>query len=247
MSKGRSPNCPQISLEDALARARAVYKAEHTHVAERQVIASDMGYKSLNGASLTVIGALRQYGLLEDAEGGMRVSADAVAVIELPDSESEHKKALHRLAFNPGLFNELKEQFGEHLPSEANLRHSLIKKGFMPKAADDVIRVYRENIELVGAEQNGHNREEDEDLMESTGLASDDAISTKQALARKAAEKILEAKGPKTLTLPIDFDDEGNAILAQVQFSAPISRELLGKLREVLKTWEPPSRPVERN
>jgi hypothetical protein len=54
------------------------------------------------------------------------------------------------LAFNPSLFAELNSGSAYELPSDVNLKHYLIQqKAFLPKAAEDVIRVYRENLELV--------------------------------------------------------------------------------------------------
>jgi hypothetical protein len=159
VSKHRSPHCPQIALADALTKARRVYEHEHTHPADRKVIAEDLGYSGLSGPAASLIGALRQYGIIEDAGDGMRISEDAVAVFELPESSPERAEALQRLAYKPILFQELRNQFGDRLPGEANLRHLLIRKGFAPKAADEVLKSFRENFELVGtppAEYNEH-------------------------------------------------------------------------------------------
>jgi hypothetical protein len=155
MSNQRSPNCPQISFLEAIEKGRTVYNKEHTHPAAKAVIAADLGYKSISGASLSLIGALRQYGILEGSKDAMRVSDDAVSYYEL-DEGQEKQQAAARMAFRPSLFEEMKSQFGESIPSEANLRHWLIKKSFLPKAADDIIRVYKENITLAAGEQSGY-------------------------------------------------------------------------------------------
>ena len=152
MSKQRSPNCPQISFMEAIEKGRTVYQKEHTHPAAKTVIAADLGYKSISGASLSMIGALRQYGILEGTADAMRVTDDAVAYYELDEGQEKHQATI-RMAFKPSLFEEMLTQFGEAIPSEANLRHWLIKKSFLPKAADDIIRVYKENITLAVGEQ----------------------------------------------------------------------------------------------
>jgi hypothetical protein len=148
--KGRSPNYPQWLLSEAIEKVRQVFTEEHFHTASRDVIAKDMGYQSLNGASLTAIAALRHYNLLENEGSGLHVTEDAVSLIELPRGEAARDKALVRVALAPSLFSEMFREFGDTLPSEANLRHWLLKKGFMSKAADDVIRIYLENFELAG-------------------------------------------------------------------------------------------------
>lgn len=147
--KGRSPNCPSLSLSEAIQKVDQIYQAEHTHATSREVIAKDIGYQGINGASLTAIGALRQYGLLAEKDGNLVVSDDAVALLVLPKGDKERDLALSRRAFAPHLFAEMRQEYGDTLPSEASLRHWLIKKKFLPKAADSAIRVYRENLELV--------------------------------------------------------------------------------------------------
>ena len=77
-----------------------------------------------------------------------------MTAIELDEGHPLRAEALERLAFNPVLFAELRERFGKELPSDVNLKHYLIQqKSFLPKAAEEVIRVYRENLELVTVDQ----------------------------------------------------------------------------------------------
>lgn len=148
MAPHRSPNCPQISFTEAAQRGRKVYEKEHTHAAPKAAVAEDLGYSSLNGRALSVIGALRQYGILEGNSEALRVTDDAVAYYELQEGP-ERDEALYRMVFAPALFESLRQQFGDSLPSESTLKHHLIKQGFLPRAADEVISVYRENLELV--------------------------------------------------------------------------------------------------
>ncbi len=148
MATHRSPNCPQISFSEAVEKGRKVYAKEHTHPAPKAAVAEDLGYSSMSGRALSIIGALRQYGILEGPGEAMRITEDAVVFYELEDG-TERNEALRRMIFAPPFFESLRQQFGESLPSESTLKHHLIKEGFLPKAADEVISVYRENIELV--------------------------------------------------------------------------------------------------
>src|SRR5437879_4924758 len=120
MAKFRSPNCPQITFMEAAARANVIYAKEHTHSADKQIIAEDLGYSSISGASLSTIGALRQYGLLEAAGDGLKISETAVDYFELPDGSVGKKRAMLKMAFRPTLFRELEKQFHGQPPSEAN-------------------------------------------------------------------------------------------------------------------------------
>lgn len=152
MARQRSPNCPQIAFSEAIERGRKVYHEEHTYPAAKIAVAKDLGYSGLNGRSLTLIGSLRQYGILEGSGDALRVSDAAVAYYELQEGP-ERQQAISQMVFKPALFAEMKEQFGDVLPSEANLKHWLIKKSFLPKAAADIIRVYKANLELATGEE----------------------------------------------------------------------------------------------
>jgi hypothetical protein len=165
MAHQRSPNCPQIPFGDAIEKGREVYDKEHTHPAAKAVVAADLGYSGINGRSLSLIGALRQYGILEGSGEAMRVSDDAVRYY-VRDDDEERREAVERMIFKPSLFEEMRAQFGTTIPSEANLKHWLIKKSFLPKAADDIIRVYKDNIELVGGEQSGYSGGEEQKRQE---------------------------------------------------------------------------------
>ena len=152
MGKQRSPNCPQISFAEAIEKGRKVYQAEHTHPAAKEVVAKDLGYSGLNGRSLTLIGALRQYCILEGSGDALRVTKDAIAYFELDDGP-EKTAAMRRMALAPDLFTELSKTHTHSLPSDGNLRHELVNKGFTSKAADDVIKVYRANVQLAKREE----------------------------------------------------------------------------------------------
>jgi hypothetical protein len=148
MANQRSPNCPQITFEEAAARGRVIYEREHTHASPKEVVAQGLGYSGINGRSLSLIGALRQYGILEGGGDALRITDDAVAYYVLEDG-AERRAALMRMLFHPPFFEQIRSDFPDQLPSESNLKHYLIKHGFLPDAAATVIQVYLENIRLV--------------------------------------------------------------------------------------------------
>lgn len=162
----RSPNYPRLSLRDAIERASKLYKAEYTHKTDKKAVAAALGYTSLNGASLTAISTLKQYGLLHEDGDSLRVSEDVVPLIMLPQGDPERVEALLRAASTPRLFSELREEYGETLPSDVSLRYALIKKGYTEKAANEVIRAYRDTLELVSEETAGYTDAGDGDQQE---------------------------------------------------------------------------------
>lgn len=159
MDKKRSPRHPQIGLQEALEKIKLVYEKEHTHKVGREVVAKDLGYSGLNGKSAAVIASLRQYNLLEQAGEALKVSDDAVTILELPIGNPERAEAINRVAFAPKLFAEFKETFGLKPPSDDNLRLSLVRQGFNKGAADSVIRIFRDVISLVQEQGISYNPE----------------------------------------------------------------------------------------
>src|SRR5687768_13116405 len=128
MAKGRSPNYPQLTLEDAIQRIRPLYEAAHTYPTEKIVIAENLGYNGLHGKSLTLIAAVTRYGRLEPEGDGMRVSSDAVTILELPQGDPQRSEAVERAAFAPRLFADMHSEFGNTPPNDVTLRHHLIKR-----------------------------------------------------------------------------------------------------------------------
>jgi len=93
---------------------------------------------------------------------GFKVSDDAVALIELPHADIERAAAVRRVAFRPVLFAELYEKYRNDLPSDKNLRHFLITKGFNPKTTNEVIRIYYDTLEFVSKDLGVYAEVEDE-------------------------------------------------------------------------------------
>lgn len=144
----RSPNYPAFSLPVAIEKVAALYAAQHRHPAPREIVATGMGYNSLNGASATAISALHKYGLLEGRGDQLRVSDRAMRLLH-PESSEERAEAIREAAFDPPLFSELNERFPGKLPNDDLLRNYLIRRGFAPNAVTSVIASYRETSEMV--------------------------------------------------------------------------------------------------
>lgn len=150
----RSPNYPALSLPDAINRVTALYRAQHTHLAPREVVAKGIGYNSLNGASATAISALHKYGLLERVGDEVRVSERAMRILH-PESPDERRAAILEAAREPELFAELSERFPGRMPNDELLRNYLIRRGFAPAAVTAVILAYRETSEMAEREGGG--------------------------------------------------------------------------------------------
>jgi hypothetical protein len=159
MAKSRSPSYPAIGLKEAIARVGMVYAKDHLNQVPKAVIAEHMGYKGLSGASLPILAALNQYGLLEGRGDETQVSQRALNIIvHEPGSSSARLMAMREAAFLPDVFSELVDRFRGGNPSDAAIRAHLLSARFIPAAADTVVRSYRETNGLLEAEEEAYKR-----------------------------------------------------------------------------------------
>lgn len=149
MAAPRSPRYPNISLSEAIARARAIYQTEAMSTMTPTVAAEAMGYKGISGASLKTISSLKKYGLLEGRGEDVRLTADAqILAIDNPTSP-DYRAALVRAANGPEVFGDISKQF-QGQASERNIAVYLEKRGFRQEAANLIAKYYKECRELVG-------------------------------------------------------------------------------------------------
>ncbi len=158
MSKSRSPNYPVVDLGAAIQALDTVFKKEKRNKMSRQVLAQHLGYSSLNGRSLGMIGALRAYGLIEGAGDELRVSEDAITLLNAPEDSEVRREAMFRCAFRPSLFTELQNEFPE-TPSPENLRFNLIQRQFTPDAAGKALASFLATRALVAGQKSAHTTE----------------------------------------------------------------------------------------
>src|SRR5579859_1635823 len=129
----RSGRYPGVSLADALAAAEKLYKQERLAPVDNTTAAAKMGYKGLSGPARVMIGALRQYGLIEKTTVG-RFRLSKAAIEAMHGNETQKANALKVAALNPPLFADLAKTHLEG--SEDNIRSYLItEKGFIDTGA----------------------------------------------------------------------------------------------------------------
>lgn len=226
MSNTRSPNYPAISLPEAIIKARAIYDKEFNHPAPREVIVKAMGYGGINGASSTVFSAVAKYGLIEGVGNEQyRVTDDALDIFLHQKGEDFRRNAIQKIAFSPPLFAELKEFYGKALPSDDNLKAYLIKKGFNPKSVGDVIRAYRDTIELVKSEIEDYNSSN-----EQSNLQDEKSSMTHQIQQQSTPQTPLSSA-------PSPEDDDSILVFklsrssnVRVVFNGEVTQEAISKL-----------------
>lgn len=148
-SRTRSPNYPALNLADAVERAEVVFNELGRSRVGDEDVAKALGYNKLHGKSRTVVSALKKYGLLEPDGDGFRISDDALDIVTLDSDDPDRAKAIYAAALKPTLFAELHETYGDNPPGDSLLRNYLLKKNFNHNVADEVIRVYRDTMDIA--------------------------------------------------------------------------------------------------
>jgi hypothetical protein len=161
MAKTRSPQYPAIGLKESIEKVSAVYNRDYQAPTQRDVIASHMGYNSLNGKSLGVLSAAGKFGLLEGRGSEYRVSDLAVRILAHQPGHPDRSVAVKEAASLPDLFQDLDKRFSNGKVSDQSIRSYLILQKFIPAAADAAIRSYRETKQLVEGEGGAYHAADD--------------------------------------------------------------------------------------
>ena len=156
MARMRSPNFPSLALEAAIKAARQIYDENRRAVITREDAAKDVGYSGLTGRSLTVLGALNQYGLIENiSKGQVQVTRTAEEIFH-GYPEDVKLAALHKAANSPSLYNDIYKRFEGEVPGENAVRSFLFQRGFTNDGVEKALRAFRETnrfLEIAGASE----------------------------------------------------------------------------------------------
>lgn len=159
----RSPPYPYVGLGTAVAKADQLYNAVRHHAAALPTAAKawDTGPKS--SATAQSIGALIQYGLIDDEGSGdarkMKLTPLALKIVMDKRPESlERAEALKEAALTPRIFSELFAEYGVAKNVDDTLlvyaltaeRVSNGRAPYSEKSAAEVLRVYRDTIDYAG-------------------------------------------------------------------------------------------------
>lgn len=231
--KPRSPKYPQLPLREAIERVGRVYKANRTYRVEKVSVARALGYGGVNGASVSLIGTLKQYGFLEENKEGVMVTQAAITILRAPEGDPDKAQALRTAAFAPKIFTDLHEVYGKdlsELPAETTLQYRLEQRGFLEKAAGEVIRTYRDNLEFVSEEAAEHAQAEtvDEQQMEASQMQVQPS-NVSQAASVVSSNRPTVTAEEETFTETLQYRISGNSKV-RLLFDGAVTQEAIEKL-----------------
>ena len=231
----RSRNFPIYSLQEAIDKVQLLKQAEGASWTPTDIAIKHWGLSLKGSTGLRTLGALDQFGLLEDEGTGknrrIRPSVLAGRILGHPGKE-ERRKALQEAALNPPLYQEIWSRHKGQLPSDDNLRWDLTGKGephkgdLNEKAVGRFISSFRATLEFAGLIESGILKEEGDDILPS-------AIPV---LEGKKPMLTANVPGQTNFDLPI-YLSHGQATL---RMPTPMTAEDFEKIKDVLsKTLDP--------
>ena len=165
----KSPNYPFLGLEEALGRAKTIFKAAHSHPMSVEVAADSWGYSPSSGSVGRIVGTLRAYGLTDthrdSTERKIKLTDQALRYFR-DEREVIRQGLLREFALRPKILHRLWKQsgWGSNPPSDEVARsHLKVDLGYNEKAARSVLDIYKKNIAFAGlVEADGSADEESE-------------------------------------------------------------------------------------
>jgi hypothetical protein len=173
----RSPNYPALLLSEAIALAEALWKKEKRTPVPPEVAVRAWDYKGLSGAARSTLGGMRQYGLVEDTQHGVRLSQTAMEILHQPAGSAERANAIASAAMTPKLFRELAGTHAE-ASDDAIRAHLLTRRNFTDDAARRFVRSFREAVKLANPAPSGYSSSE----MTPTEIEQPDALDGSEML-----------------------------------------------------------------
>jgi hypothetical protein len=146
----RGPGYPMFGLATAIERARQLYDQDGSAQTSPEVAVKAWGYGGLNGASLRVLAALRQYGLLEGAGDAVKLTHRALTILLEPPESRERAIAINEAVLSPDVFAAILAEYKDDLPSDAALVSFLVRKqSFQERPAQTLVEAFRESVALA--------------------------------------------------------------------------------------------------
>jgi hypothetical protein len=148
----RSPNYPAVGLREAVERVRKLIQIDGKAGAPPEIAAKHIGYSSAHGQAMSVVAALKKFGLVFDSGGRLVPTQAALEIVNLPANDARRVKAIREAALNPSLYLELVNDHSERgLPAADVLEAELTTyKGFNPKAVGGFVKDFLDTLDFAG-------------------------------------------------------------------------------------------------
>jgi hypothetical protein len=230
----RSPNYPAVGLKEAVNRVRMLYEADGRAGAPAEIAAKHIGFKAAHGSAMSVLAALKKFGLVADIGGKFAPTQGAIAILKLPEADPRRKEALEEAALRPAIYRSLVDAYHESgLPSAEVLEGELTTyQNFNPNAVKGFVKDFLETLQF--AEINLGNALNDEDAAPpqersgpsntAAGPVTENVNSSSSADFAAMFGKAITRKYPLDISIP-------RSLKAELTISGEFRQEDLARLK----------------
>lgn len=209
-TRPRSPNYPRIDLRRAVEWIDQLYHKVQLGEFSPDDAAQAWGFSGSSSSVTRVMGALRQYGLLEANRGdNSRLTALALTLVLSGPESQEYRAALRQAVESPILFKELIGSGRANNATGALRQHFVMAKHFTYEGADTFIRVFKASVAFAEEGQNGNIALPDEDV---DGV-NEEAMTTATPLAVPLPSAPSPPPGAMAIPIPLSDGSMGTVTL----------------------------------
>ena len=163
----RSPGYPMISLEEAVQKAKILWDNDKNNSIPKHAAFEHLGYKTEGGYGARVISALKQFGLISDTDGDIKLTNEAVDLALHEQQDDIYTETIKKLAIKPVSYEKLYNEYSGNLPSDTTLKAKLIKdENFNAGKVKGFISDFRKTIKFAKLDTSEEINVGDEKTME---------------------------------------------------------------------------------
>jgi hypothetical protein len=204
----RSPAYPFINLETAINRAKQFYDKEQRNAANISVATKHWGFVEASSNGWSTVAALISFGLMQDEGTGdrriVRLTQSALRILlDGRHDSAERAELIKSAALAPKIHRQLWGKWGTGLPSDAQLRHTLLfdwETPFNENSVDFFISEYKSTVafaKLAESDKGGTSEIEMEG-----GIPEESPADVPRVVDPASEEAPTVSRQPSTLSVP---------------------------------------------
>jgi hypothetical protein len=148
----RSPAYPAVGLREAVERVKKLIAKDGKAGTSPHLVATHIGFASAHGAAMSVVAALKKFGLIETSGDRLVPTQRAIEIDNLPESDPRRIQAIKDAALSPPIYKELVDQHRESgFPADETLQSELATyKGFNRNAVVGFVKDFKDTLNFAG-------------------------------------------------------------------------------------------------
>jgi hypothetical protein len=144
-------------LREAVDRLKKLYEKDGKAGAPAEIAAVHIGFGKPHGQAMSVLAALKRFGLVAENGGRFAPSQRGLEILNLPTDDPRRQKALCDAVLEPSIYRELIDKHRESgWPANEVVASELeTYKGFIKKAAIALVEDLKDSLEFSGLSSEG--------------------------------------------------------------------------------------------